>query len=169
MTFERKVARFFRLTDDNWMKHANPWSVWTRYTVLPFIVLAFWSRLWIGWWCLVPGVVTIGWMFLNPVFFRMPMSTQNWASMSVLGERVYLNRDVIDIPAIHQGPALKILNAISSLGMLLAIWATVTYSVWGAVFGVALAYLGKSWYLDRMVWLYLDMKDTHPEYGGWYY
>ena len=49
MTLERKVAKVFNLTDDNWMKHANPWSVWTRYSVLPLIVLAFWSRIWIGW------------------------------------------------------------------------------------------------------------------------
>ena len=48
MTVERKIASAFRLNDKNWMKHANPWSVWTRYSVLPLIVLAFWSRVWIG-------------------------------------------------------------------------------------------------------------------------
>ncbi|MFC2044021.1 DUF6653 family protein [Chloroflexota bacterium] len=31
------------------MKHVNPWSVWTRYSVLSIIVLAFWSRVCIGW------------------------------------------------------------------------------------------------------------------------
>jgi len=45
MTLERKIAGLFKLTDENWMKHANPWSVWTRYSVLPLIVLAFWSRI----------------------------------------------------------------------------------------------------------------------------
>jgi hypothetical protein len=28
MTLERKMAKLFKLTDENWMKHANPWSVW---------------------------------------------------------------------------------------------------------------------------------------------
>ena len=56
MTLERKIAKLFKLTDENWMKHANPWSVWTRYSVLPIIVLAFWSRVWIGWWSLIPAV-----------------------------------------------------------------------------------------------------------------
>jgi hypothetical protein len=28
MTFERKIAKISNLTDENWMKHANPWSVW---------------------------------------------------------------------------------------------------------------------------------------------
>lgn len=169
MTTECKVAQLFNLTDENWMKHANPWSVWTRYSVLPLIVIAFWSRLWIGWWCLIPGVLSILWMFFNPVFFKAPKSTRNWASKSVLGERVYLNRDNISIPEIHQGPAIKILNVISSFGMLLSIWAIVEYSIWGAFLGIALAYLGKSWYLDRMVWIYETMKDKDETYKSWDY
>ena len=81
-----------------------------------------------------------------------------------MGERVYLNRDKIEIPEIHNSPIQNILNGISSIGMLLAIWATVEYSIWGAILGIALAYLGKSWFLDRMVWLYEDMKDNNEEY-----
>ena len=46
--------------------------------------------------------------------------------------------------------------------------AIVILSVWPAILGIALAYLGKSWYLDRMVWLYEDMKHL-PEYGEWLY
>lgn len=169
MTLERKIAKVFNLTDDNWMKHSNPWSVWTRYSVLPIIIVAFWSRIWIGWWCLVPGILSILWMFFNPVFFNKPKSTKNWASKSVLGERVYLNRDKIEIPEIHRSPIHKILNSISSIGMLLAIWGTVEYSIWAAVLGVIMAYLGKSWFLDRMVWLYEDMKDTNENYKSWDY
>lgn len=169
MTLERKIANVFRLTDDNWMKHSNPWSVWTRYCVLPFIILAFWSRAWIGWWCLIPVLLSLLWMVLNPILFPKPKSTRNWASRSVLGERVYLNRDKIDIPECHKTHLYLILNAISSIGMLIAIWAIVYYSVWGAVLGVALAYLGKSWYLDRMVWLYEMMKSDNEEYQSWDY
>jgi hypothetical protein len=169
VTIERKIANLFNLTDENWMKHANPMSVWTRYSVLPIIVIAFWSRIWIEWWCLVPGVLSILWMFINPIFFKIPSSTKNWASKSVLGERVFLNRDKIDIPDIHKTPLYAILNGVSSLGMGLAIWSIVYYSVWGAVLGVSLAYLGKSWYLDRMVWLYESMKAKNDEYKKWEY
>ncbi|MFK7772498.1 MAG: DUF6653 family protein [Saprospiraceae bacterium] len=169
MTLERRIANVFKLDDENWMKHANPWSVWTRYSVLPIIVIAFWSRIWIGWWCLVPGMLSILWMFFNPIVFSKPKSTKNWASKCVLGERVFLNRDKVPIPEIHKKPIHKILNIISSIGFLLSIWAIVNYSVWGAVLGTALAYLGKSWYLDRMVWLYEDMKDSNEEYKGWDY
>jgi len=167
MTLERQISKIFNLTDDNWMKHANPWSVWTRYSVLPVIVMAFWSRVWIGWWSLVPILISLGWMFFNPVFFKKPKSTKNWASKSVLGERVYLNRDKIDIPQHHKFVP-KILNLISSLGMIFAIYGIVVLVIWPAIFGVALAYLGKSWYLDRMVWLYEDMKNI-SDYKNWLY
>lgn len=169
MTLERKLSKIFNLTDENWMKHANPWSVWTRYTVLPLIVIAFWSRLWIGWWCLIPGLLSLLWMFFNPVFFKKPASTKNWASKAVLGERVYLNRDKIALPKHHQSPIFKLLNSIASVGMLLSIWAVVNYHVWAASIGVLLAIIGKSWFLDRMVWLYEDMKNEDETYKSWEY
>ena len=167
MTLEKKIARVFNLTDDNWMKHANPWSVGTRYSVLPVIVLAFWSRVWIGWWCLIPAAVSLAWMFFNPVFFKKPRSTRNWASQSVLGERVWMNRKAVPVPDRHK-VLPRVLNAVSSVGLLLSIWAVIDLSLWAAVLGVAVTYLGKSWYLDRMVWLYEDMKQR-PEYGKWLY
>ncbi len=169
MTLERKIARFFNLTDENWMKHANPVSVWTRYSVLPIIVLSFWSRVWIDWWCLLPGVVSILWVFFNPILFKRPKSTKNWASKAVLGERVFLNRDKKKIPEHHEIPLHGLLNAISSIGVILAVFSIVYYSIWGAVMGVALAYIGKSWYLDRMVWLYEDMKNDNETYKSWEY
>jgi len=169
MTFERKLAKTFNLTDENWMKHANPISVWTRYSVLPMIVNSFWSRIWIAWWCLIPGILSILWMFFNPVIFKKPKSTRNWASKSVLGERVYLNRDKLKIPDHHNVPLYRILNAVSSIGMLLVIWSIVYYSIWGAILGVVMAYLGKSWFLDRMVWLYEDMKNENETYISWEY
>lgn len=169
MTFERKLARLFNLTDENWMKHSNPLSVWSRFTVLPVIVFSFWSRLWIGWWCLLPVAASILWLFLNPVLFNKPKSTRNWASKSVLGERVYLNRDTIKIPAIHKTPLLMILNGIAALGLFLTIWSTVYYSVAGTVIGIVITIIGKTWFLDRMVWLYEDMKDYNKTYKSWDY
>jgi hypothetical protein len=165
MTLESKIANLFRLTDENWMRHANPWSVWTRYSVLPAIILAFWSRVWIGWFSAIPAVISLAWMFFNPVFFRKAKSTKNWASKSVLGERIWMNRNKIQVPDRHK-TLPKILNGVSSIGMLLAIWSIITLSIWPAILGVTLAYLGKSWYLDRMVWIFEDMKDI-PEYEKW--
>lgn len=82
---------------------------------------------------------------------------------------MFLNRDNVEIPDIHKTPLYAILNAVSSLGMVVAIWSIIYYSVWGAILGVSLAYLGKSWYLDRMVWLYETMKTQNEEYLKWEY
>ena len=169
MVIEKKIAKAFHLTDENWMRHANPISVWSRYSVLPIIVLTLWSRVWIGYWCLIPIALSIAWMFLNPILFQEPTSTKNWASKAVLGERVFMNRDQVDIPAIHRTPLFAILNTVSSIGLIVAIWAAVSYSFAGAIVGVSAAYLGKSWFLDRMVWLYEDMKNNNDVYKSWDY
>ena len=169
MTFERKLANLFNLNDANWMKHANPISVWTRYTVLPIIILSVWSRDWIGWWSLIPIFLSVFWTYFNPVFFHRPISTRNWASKAVLGERIYLNRDQVPIPEHHDTGLLHLLNGIAGIGFFLSIWAAITYSFWGAIIGIAIAYLGKSWFLDRMVWLFEDMKHEDPRYLSWEY
>jgi uncharacterized membrane protein len=33
--------------------------------------------------------------------------------------------------------------------------------------GVVLLVMPKVWFVDRMVWLYEDMKDAHPTYQSW--
>jgi len=85
-----------------------------------------------------------------------------------LGERVWLNRKRIAIPEHHQ-PVINILNTISGLGTLLCIWGLIRLSVWGTIFGMVIVVLGKSWFLDRMVWLYDEMKDANPDYRSWFY
>jgi hypothetical protein len=77
MTFEQKVAATFKMSEEAWQRHANPWSVWTRNTVLPALVLAIWSRAWLGWWSLVPIALAVLWMWMNPVSFhlRLPPKT----------------------------------------------------------------------------------------------
>lgn len=47
-TLERRIASLFRLDDETWRRHANPWSVVLRNTALPLLILAFWCRLWLG-------------------------------------------------------------------------------------------------------------------------
>jgi len=41
-----RVARMFALSATTWERHANPWSVWTRFAILPLAVIAVWSRAW---------------------------------------------------------------------------------------------------------------------------
>jgi hypothetical protein len=167
MTFEEKLSAVFGLDDETWMRHANPWSVWTRTTVLPALVVSFWSRVWIGWWSAVPVVISVLWMFLNPRLFPEPESTDNWASKAVLGERVWKNRDETPVPAVHE-KAPHILNVVSAAGTVMLAWGVYRLHVWFTLTGLVLAFVGKLWFLDRMVWLYEDMEDV-GEYGEWLY
>jgi len=167
MTFEQKVASVFRLDDENWMRHANPASVWTRFTVLPLLMLAFWSRAWLGWWAVIPVALAVAWTFLNPVVFPRASTTDNWASKGVLGERVWANRDNVPVPE-HHRRVPNLLNALAGIGMVLIIWGVIALSIWPTITGTAIAFAFKVWYVDRMVWLYEDMKHL-PEYGEWLY
>jgi len=167
MTLEKKMSTIFKLDEENWMKHANPWSVWTRNTVLPALVIAFWSRVWLGWWAVIPIILAVIWTYVNPRTFAKPESTDNWASKAVLGERVWSNRDKIPIPD-HHKRIPHILSYISGIGALFVIWGVLFFEIWPLLVGLSLVYCGKLWFLDRMVWLYEDMKHL-PEYGKWLY
>ena len=168
LTLERKIAHYFRMTEEAWARHANPWSVWTRNTVLPLLIIAIWSRAWLGWWALVSVALAVLWTWLNPRIFSKPRSTNNWASKAVLGERVWLNRDEVPVPEHHRTVPL-VLNVVSAIGMVFLIWGLIALDIWPTLLGTAIAYLGKLWFVDRMVWLYEDMKDAMPEYKSWLY
>jgi hypothetical protein len=94
----KKIAGAFGLKGENWMRHANPASVWTRFGVLPLLAGSVWSRKWIGRRCLIPLALSSVWLFVNPVFFRPPRSTKNWASKAVFGERIWVERDRSELP-----------------------------------------------------------------------
>jgi hypothetical protein len=38
------LARRFGMTDEAWRRHANPWSVWTRFAAIPAMILAIRSN-----------------------------------------------------------------------------------------------------------------------------
>jgi hypothetical protein len=168
LKLERKIAHYFRMNEEAWARHANPWSGWTRNTCLPLLIIAIWSRAWLGWWALVSVALAVLWMWLNPRIFPKPCSTNNWASKAVLGERVWLNRDEVPVPEHHRIVPL-VLNAVSTIGTVFLIWGLIALEVWPTLLGTAIVYLGKLWFVDRMVWLYEDMKDATPEYKSWLY
>lgn len=166
MTIERRIASALAMNETAWLRHANPWSVWTRASVLPLVIVAVWSREWVGAWSLALIALAVLWMWLNPRIFAPPRSTDNWASRGVLGERVWLNRDKVPVPR-HHRTAPHVLNAVTAIGSVLVIWGVVALAIWPTVLGAALIYCGKLWFLDRMVWLYQDVVNESPEYRAW--
>jgi hypothetical protein len=165
---EESILGAFRMDEATWERHANPWSVWTRFSAMPLLVLAAWSRVWLRRWALAPIALAVLWTWLNPRVFGRPRSTDNWASKSVLGERVVTSADAASIPARHRLMP-NLLNGVSGVGSLFVIAGVAKLRVWPTLLGMALVYLGKVWYLDRMVWLYEDVKDAKPEYRSWLY
>jgi Family of unknown function (DUF6653) len=166
MTLERSIGFLFKMDNAAWFHHANPWSVILRFTVLPVLIVAFWSRLWLGWWAVIPVSLALLWTWINPRIFPTPRSFDHWTSKGVLGERVWLNRDVVPVPSYHQ-KIPDILSVASAIGMIFVIWGIIAFDPWPTVFGVTVVDLSKLWFVDRMVWLWNDMQDASPEYRSW--
>lgn len=89
----------------------------------------------------------------------------NWASHAVLGERVWMARKEVPIPA-HHRLAPNILSGVAATGALVVIYGVARLEIWPTVLGAILIYAGKLWFLDRMAWLYRDMRQVNEEYAG---
>jgi hypothetical protein len=169
-TGDKRIARAFGLDGDHWMRHANPASVWTRFTCVSLIALAVWSRDWIGVWCLIPVAAALVWMYANPLFFAPPRSTRNWASRAVLGERIWVDRDKLELPAQFRSRTVAtITNAFSGVGLVLLTYGLVELDLVAAAAGLLVTHLPKAWYMDRMALLYVEMLRRDSKYAAWDY
>ena len=166
MQFKVFAERWLGMSDDVWERHANPASGWTRMLTLPIFAFAIWSRAWLGWWCLMPVALVILWTWLNPRAFKAPRSTDSWMSKGILGERVWLNSSLVTIPRHHERMATR-LNTLAVIGFAPTVYGLVCYEAWAAAAGVSIMMIAKLWFLDRMVWLFDDMKDKHEGYRSW--
>jgi len=162
----KAAERAFAMDDETWARHANPLSGWTRLPIAPLIVLAIWARVWIGWWCLLPTILLIGWAWINPRTFPPPARADTWMSRAVHGERVLLNAADIPIPT-HHAAATRWLTFASVLGLPPLAYGLWVLEVGWVIAGLVHAVGAKLWMLDRMVWLYDDMAKEHPSYRAW--
>lgn len=162
MSLEKQIAKVFKLQGDNWIRHANPWSVWTRFATLPFLILGIWSRVWIGWYSLIPITVLVFWLFINPSLFAKPKNLDNWGSKSVLGEKFWTERKQNPVRNHHKTPVLilLILQVVGTVVLTVGLWKLEIYPT---IIGTIIIYLSKMWFLDRMVWVYEEMKEPIEE------
>ena len=164
----KAITNFFGLDDETWIKHSNPWSVWTRFISLPLLSVAIMSAWRIGWYSLIPVTVVLFWIWINPRFFAKPATTKNWASKAVLGERAWLRDKELPVPDHHRS-VVKLLGILTGAGLPFLVWGFYQHSVWPITFGLTLVIVGKLWFLDRMVWIFEDMKSASEEYQSWEY
>ncbi len=156
MTIEARLAALFRLDEEGWARHSNPWSGWTRFATLPLVALVGWSRAWIGPWWLLALAALLAWLWVNPRLFAAPRSCEAWISRGVLGERLWVARDRVPIPA-HHRLAPKVLSGVAIAGFALMLYGIAVLAAWPTVTGMVIVLLAKMWFVDRMVWLHHDM------------
>ena len=166
MAYDKTIAKLMLMSDAVWVRHANPWSVWTRLAIFPLWFLAIWSRIWIGWWALIPAGLLAVWTWLNPRVFKPYIDDRPWSTRAVLGERIFMNRRKVPIPKEHLRAA-HILNGLAGAILGAAVIGFVMVHFWLALGGWLLAITLKIWFVDRMVWLYDIMSKSIPEYRGW--
>jgi hypothetical protein len=164
-----KLAGAFGLKGENWTRHANPASVWTRFAVLPLLAGSAWSRKWIGRRCLIPLALSSAWLVVNPLFFRPPKSTRNWASKGVFGERIWVERDRSELPEHFQSAIPTVATIYQATGLVPLAYGLFALKVAPTVTGILIVQGGKLWYIDRMVMLFEDMKTREEEYAAWEY
>ncbi|AIY89355.1 Cytochrome c biogenesis factor [Geoglobus acetivorans] len=163
MSMERAIAKRFGLeSPEDWMRHANPRSVITRFTTLPLLVLAVWSRVWLGWYSLIFVGVVVAWSMINPTLFAKQTKIDSWWSKCVAGEYFWANRDKFPVADYHYG-VIRVLTFLQAAGGVFLIVGMYLLDVWMTIAGVVWVYLSKMWFLDRMVWIYEEMKDHAGE------
>ena len=152
----RISERMMRMDDAAWARHANPWSAWSRVSVLPLFCLAAWSRVWIGWGALGAAAVVIAWVLINPRLFRAPERTDNWMSQAVLGERDWLAEGGSAALAHHRG-MVTVLTVVSAIGAVAMLGGLVMLDLTATLVGMTVAMGAKLWLMDRMVWVRRDL------------
>jgi uncharacterized protein DUF6653 len=103
-------------------------------------------------------------MMVNPL--APPRSTRNWASKGVLGERIWTERGSVELPPQFTATVPTLANLYALAGIALLAYGLAVLHV---VAGLAIAYGGKLWFIDRMVLLFEDMKTRTARHAGWEY
>ena len=160
MTALARMAKAFGMTDEAWQRHANPWSVYTRFAAIPAMIVAIWSRVWIGWWSLIPAGVVVVWLWLNPHVFPAVTQPHGWAAKGIYGEKLWL-LEPTSVPAEHR-MILRWLIVPGLAGFVLLSWGLVQLQLWPTVLGATLIVLAQLWRIDRLGRLYEARKGAIP-------
>ena len=159
MDILRATEKIMSMDEDVWQRHSNPLSVYSRFTTLPLLSVALWSREWIGVYSLALIALSIFWIWVNPRIFNKPESTDNWASMGTFGERIYLNRKNEHIAA-HHIRACGVLQFLTALGVPLFLYGVYFLDVFILTMANLWIIVFKAWFVDRMVWVYRDTRGS---------
>lgn len=91
------------------VRHANPWSAWTRWASTPLVLLPVWTRR------RSHAVLVGAWLAVNPVVFPIVTEKTNWATRAMLGEELWITNRPKDAAA-----ALSVLTSIIAVVAIVA-------------------------------------------------
>lgn len=167
MLSPERIARFFKMDDEAWRRHANPWSVHTRFAAIPAMILAIWSRVWIGWWALGPVAAVLVWLWVNPRAFAPVDADRGWAARGIYGERFWLENR-LNAPGDFRA-LLRWLIVLGLIGFVSLAWGLVALLPWPTIYGATLLIVAQLWRIDRMGLLYEEsrraLSDERPDHG----
>lgn len=141
-----------KITDQMWKRHANPWSVWTRFAAIPVFVIAVWSRVWIGSWAFLPVALVMAWLVLNVFIFPPIEKPVSWVSKGIFGEQLWLSQR--KTLAAHYDVAQRWLIVLGVIGMVLIAAGLFVLDAWLCVLGCVVVTLAQLWRIDRFSLLY---------------
>ncbi len=156
MDIVKLSERVMGMDDATWAKHTNPWSGWTRMSILPLFSFAIWSRIWLGWHVLWLILALLLWTWLNPRLFPIPRNDDAWMTKAILGERLWLAGKIPDAQA-HHLAICRNLNLVGGLGVIVLAFGLWRLDPGWTLAGLVTILAAKLWFLDRMVWLRQDM------------
>lgn len=140
------------MNEEAWRRHANPWSVVTRFLAIPAFILAVWSRVWIGEWALGPVALVALWLWLNPRVFSPVSGDSSWAAKGIYGERLWLEHRS-QVPRIER-QILGLLIGIGLVGFGCIGWGLLELEIWPTILGTVLVVMAQLWRIDRMGMLF---------------
>ena len=70
---------------------------------------------------------------------------------------------------ISHGGGIALGRAETVAGTVALAWGLFVLDPGVTILAMLLVIVAKTWFVDRMVWLFEDMKDTKPEYRSWLY
>ena len=115
-----------------------------------------WSRVWLGWWALVPVASVVIWLVINPVAFRAVDEPTNWVSKAVYGQQIWLTQRE-RVPIVYL-TIMRWLVAVGLAGFGFIGWGLWALDLWPVVYGVTLVIFSQFWQWDRQRLLYDELK-----------
>lgn len=140
--------------DRRWAGRSHPWCVYTRLAAALLLIIALTTHRSLGIYAAIPIGLCLFFIIVNPFIFRPPKDDTHWATRSVLGQRLWRQRENAgwDVPSISR--------VASALAYFIALWLAIESQLGEAVM-LGLVALGlKLVYLDWMARYYQRTKSA---------